>query len=68
MIQMEQLERRQARRDIIRENNDEFIVGPGQEEYENVEEAELGNEQVEMDIQLANPEELKENLLSIPVS
>lgn len=65
LIQMEQLERRQIRRDIIRENNDEFIVGPSQEEYENVEEAELGDGQIEIDIQLTNPDELKSNLCKL---
>jgi hypothetical protein len=66
--QMDVLERRELRRDAIRENTDEFILGVSTEDYQTREEAEYGNERIEVDIVAGNEEEMKQRIAELLLS
>jgi len=65
LLQMERLEKRERRRDLIRENNDEFIVGISEEDYADEAQAEFSAERIEIDIRMDDQEELKHNICSL---
>ena len=62
LLQMERLEKKEHRRNLIRENNDEFGNGISNEDYEDDTEADYSTERIEIEIQMNNPEELKYNI------
>jgi hypothetical protein len=68
MLQMDIVEKRQLRRDAIRENGDEFILGASKEDFETVEEMEYGNDRVEIEITSGNEEEFKYRVAELILS
>lgn len=65
LLQMERLEKKEYRRNLIRENNDEFGNGISNEDYQDDAEADYSTERIEIEIQLNNPEDLKYNICQL---
>ena len=65
LVQMDILEKQNLRRDAIRENTDEFILGASQEDSQTRDEAEYIDSRVEIDIVAGNEEELKNKIADL---
>lgn len=68
LIQMDRNEKKLLRRNAIEETNDEFILGESQEDYGAMEEAEFGNDRIEIEIQAGNLEEIKSKIANLLTS
>lgn len=65
LVQMDLVEKRIMRKNAIRENGDEFVLGVSREDYDTMEAAEYGSDRIEVEISSGNEDELKRRVAEL---